>query len=495
MRGTHRGRLALCVACLGLVSFLASVSCLSIQLHLLGVSRRSSSRSSLAATTETTMADDEATLSIRYSCSFQRHIVTECKSSRQRVVASYEFLDEAQEAHPTAFVMPLVGEGWVVAPVAGGGLEETTSYATGEEESNTTDAQDCSFMESLCVVLGENRARALVASIPSTRFAGLTPDIVRTRYQHLQFLLQARLGLNSVFGIIQNFPQVLLYNPRDVEERLDFLLAPLPPLVSGNGNLDWPLMAFCGYGAGWTVDQVCRALQAVPHVVLALFLEDVAVMKPPLVHFLTSLQMTYPNVDQVHLQLDPWIGGDVYTFAYLKEKVGLEWIHLSVMLQAFPCLAVCDTEPTWEMLGSVRSILNYLQRRLQIRPTTVQAMIKVSMLNIFSTRRDVSCILLMSVTDSWAIECILSGRQDSTNVECPAVPAWPVVKRVKKGDSSNAVSDWYVHRRVVGQRIDPATALFSPRRLVDYGVVCDMMSKKALTALSFFFFFFFAQLA
>jgi hypothetical protein len=111
-----------------------------------------------------------------------------------------------------------------------------------------------------------------------------------------------------------------------------------------------------------------------------MYLEDAAAMQPSIIYFLSVLGVSYPNTDQARLELDQWIGGDVYTFAHLHE-IGIEWPQLSAVLQAFPCLCFADTEPTWEMLGHVRSVLkedtlHYLQRRLQIGPTTVQAMIK-----------------------------------------------------------------------------------------------------------------------
>lgn len=344
----RRRRLSL--ACLGIV--LVSVSPLS--------TRNGQRASSSLSSTKKTL-DEANTLCIHYSYSFQRHLVY----TNDKIVASYEFLDDARAAHPTAIVGPLQG------PVAGAGLEEPTAP--------DDDVQD-SLIESICDALDDNTARVLRASVPVSRWAGLTPEIVRFRYQQLDSLLQTKLQLSpgsSAASITNNFPHVLLYDPRQVEERLDFLLAPLDRDSSVD---DWPLLASKGYGAGWTVAQLRQALQSVPHVVLAMYLEDAAAMKPSLFYFLSVLRVSYPTIDQVRLQLDQWIGGDIYTFAYLHE-IGIGWPQLSVTLQAFPCLCFADTEPTWEMLGHVRTVLkedalHYLQRRLQVRPSTVQAMIK-----------------------------------------------------------------------------------------------------------------------
>ena len=197
-------------------------------------------------------------------------------------------------------------------------------------------------------------------------------------------MLESKLQLGAAaMAIVNNFPQVLLYDCCQVEDRVKFLLAPLSPLLNDGGDdLDWPLLAFQGYGAGWSVDQVKRALQTVPHVVLSMYLEDTFAMRPSLLYFISALQVSFKSVDQVRLELED-VGSDEYTFAHLHGTLGLTWKQLHVMIQAFPCLCVGDTEPTWEMLmqTNVRSVLredalHYLQRRLQVGPSTVEAMIK-----------------------------------------------------------------------------------------------------------------------
>jgi len=366
MKTNKRRSQRFAIACLPvLFSILACVSSLSITRQ----HRAAPTIITLSATeSPEAIATTTSDLSISYSCSHQRHVV----QSNNKVLASFEFLDDAFEAYPTVTVLPLQE----VAFTAGGGLEETTAYAM-ERHVNI----DRSLVDSLiqAMSLEQSVAELIREKVPLERWAGFTPERIRANFQQLEVLLESKLQLGSTaVVVVNNFPQVLLYDPRHVEERLDFLMAPLPP--SGESNLDWPLLASQGYGAGWTLDQVRQTLHAVPHVVLSMHLEDTFAMRPSVLYFLSVLQVAYQDVDQVRLELDEW--GDIYTFAYLHGIVGLEWNQLRMMLQAFPCLSVCSTEPTWEMMGiGVRSVLmedalHYLQRRLQVGPSFVEAMIK-----------------------------------------------------------------------------------------------------------------------
>jgi hypothetical protein len=218
-------------------------------------------------------------------------------------------------------------------------------------------------------------------TVPLARWTGFTPDRIRSNFQQLKILFETKLQLGSATTtVVNNFPQVLLYDSRHVEERLNFLLAPQPPEID-DSDLDWPLLAFRGYGLGWSINQIRQALEALPHVVLSMHLEDTFAMRPSLFYFLSALQISYQNIDQVRLELDH-VGGDVYTYAYLHGTLGVTWKQLNMMIQACPCLSVCIIEPTWEMIGTnIRSMfkedaLNYLQRRLQVGASTIEAMIK-----------------------------------------------------------------------------------------------------------------------
>lgn len=361
----RRQRQRLAIACLGmLLSFFASVSCLSI------APKQHWRATSLFSASSPEATNTNGTLTIHYSYSFQRHVVR----NDNQVLESFEFLDQAKEAYPTANVVPLQE----YALIAGGGLDETTAYVTEYGVNNVDDSLIQTLIESM--PLEEHVAQLLKEVVPLERWAGFTPDRIRLHFQQLESLLESKLQLTSVAAVVvNNFPQVLLYDPLLVEERLEFLLSPLPPSFDED-CLDWPILASQGYGAGWSIEQIRQALQDVPHVVLAMHLEDAFAMKPSLFFFLSALQVSYQDVDRVRLELDEW--GDIYTFAYLHGNVGLEWKQLSIMLQAFPCLSLCDTEPTWEMMSKhVRSVLkvdslHYMQRRLQVGPSTIESMIK-----------------------------------------------------------------------------------------------------------------------
>ena len=91
--------------------------------------------------------------------------------------------------------------------------------------------------------------------------------------------------------------------------------------------------------------------------------------------------------NEANAELSAYLSGatasDVCVAAYMKS-CGTTWEQLRVLYDACPVLAVSTNQPTWEMSqrGTVTSVLkdnrlHYLQRRLQIRPEQVQAMLKV----------------------------------------------------------------------------------------------------------------------
>jgi hypothetical protein len=351
--------------------FLAEVSSLSIN-H--GRPKRAASGTRMPATRTPTARARHGDVCIHYSPSFQRH-VAQCNSE---VLKSFEFLDQAQEAYPDAVTVPLQNCSFVA--IAGGGLEESTAYAT-ENDLNIPIHDSQVEILIAAMPLEKSIAEMIKDTVLNSRWTGFTPERIRYNFQHFRSMLESKLQLGSaVMTVVNYFPQVLLYDCRQVEDRLNFLLAPLPPLLD-HDDLDWPLLAFQGYGAGWSVNQVKQALQTVPHVVLSMYLEDTFSMRPSLLYLITALQVPYQSVDRVRLELED-VGSDEYTFAYLHGTLGLTWKQLHVTIQAFPCLSVGNTEPTWEMLETnVRTVLredalHYLQRRLQVGPSIVEAMIK-----------------------------------------------------------------------------------------------------------------------
>lgn len=345
-------------------------------------------------------------VSLRFSHSFQRHVVYD---SNQSVLGSYEFLDRALEDYPEAILIP---QGTISRPTgsdiddiymgcfAGSGVDEQTVYRiltnrTSEEHSARIKvAYDAlmtlSTLAAELPVAQHAVARYLAENSGKLRFIDHTPETIKSNYKKITEVLKNTLEIDvsdTRQKILAVFPQMCLYDTKEIEDRVRFFLAPPPPASLRMAKLqDWPLLASQGYGAGLSKHQLRTAFCAVPHM-MAMYYED-AVLKPKIGYYLHILQAPFHLASVATIELKNYLDGatfsDIAHITYL-HKLGISWDQLSIILAAFPTLVVCDTQPSVEMLkkGVVqRDIahqkLHYFQTRLQLRPTHVKSMLIVS---------------------------------------------------------------------------------------------------------------------
>jgi len=191
--------------------------------------------------------------------------------------------------------------------------------------------------------------------------------------------------------VLQNFPQLCLYDCDELESLVRFMLRPLPPRGSipengggdGIANVDWPSISGMGYGAGLTIEQATRAIRMMPEL-LALYYEDSR--KPSMVYIYNQMRTPVPPklIDEANQQLnlegaDP---SDACTFGYLRS-LGIEWGQIRILLSSLPLWTTSNLDPGWELLqkGPVRSklkrpALDFLRQRLQIGPGDVYRLLK-----------------------------------------------------------------------------------------------------------------------
>ena len=341
---------------------------------------------------------------LRFSHSFQRHVVYD---SNQSVVGSYKFLDNAIEDNPTATVISQgtrsatgSGDNVYLGCLAGSGLEEHTAYRelsnrTPEEHSarvnvaydalmtlSTLSAEVPQAQHAVALYLAQNSGKL--------RFINHTPETIKSNFKDVTKIFKSLLDMDATDTrqkILSVFPQICLYDTKEVADRIRFFLAPSPPILLTRANgCDWPLLASRGYGAGLSKSQLRAALCAVPHL-MAMYYED-AFLKPAIGYYLHVLQSPFHLASTATMELKQYLDGatfsDIAHITFL-HKLGFSWDQLRLILEAFPTLVVCDTQPSVEMLNKgvvCRDIdpqrLHYLQKRLQVSPSQVKAMLIVS---------------------------------------------------------------------------------------------------------------------
>lgn len=338
---------------------------------------------------------------LRFSPSFQRHVVHDINGT---VIESFKFLDDALGQYPTATVtrqgyQTFESDKQDMGCFAGAGVHEQTAYreilkSSSPEYSGRGRLAFHALMALAKLATEGPRAQNATAvyladKAGKLRFLDHSPDTIRAHYKALTKILKNWLDMDAIDireKILSKFPQLCLYDLRDVVERLRFFLSPLPPSLNGRG-LDWALLASQGYGAGMTKQQVRDALRAVPHI-LSMSYADSAV-KPAFGYYLYILRAPFELVNTAKIELkDNLEGGTVSDMAFMTylKSLGLSWDQLRIILDAFPTIVTCDTHPKWEMISKgvvskrlAPRTLQYLQTRLQIRPREVQAMLIVSL--------------------------------------------------------------------------------------------------------------------
>jgi hypothetical protein len=374
----------------------------------------------------TTTASPSYTL--QYSPNFQRHIVrridvnvnanvnttnitdtsaaNSITNTEGVVVESFRWLDQAVEKYPSAELLPLK---WRLASfdenasapsananapqlpppwmVAGGGWDD---------ESNT------------------NASRYSASAQYPVHFISLTlPDEQAAHTARIQAVVQSVLKLfpTQVDQLLTAVPFLHYACPAQLQERLAFLLAPLPTDANvlqqvNHSAVDWPRQFYqSGQGAGMSVAQVSHALKVVPLQLLRRLppgtgtgtgggiMSDSAADAAADILLLAHLYEQTPSVvmEMAHQQLDPWLTGvprqQVAAAAYLHYK-GWEWTQWRVVLTALPGIVTPSEEVGWELLengGSTAirapkhlkgAALQYLQLRLQVGPGVIYAMLK-----------------------------------------------------------------------------------------------------------------------
>jgi len=145
------------------------------------------------------------------------------------------------------------------------------------------------------------------------------------------------------------------------------------------------LMMRRGHGAGLSIDQATQVVRVVPQL-LSIYHEDS--QKPNLLHFYRKLDIPARFLEQARIELDNRTTGcdasDIYAFAYLNS-IGINWDKIRLILDAFPVISFCDSEPAWELLDNKNRIGNnlktdalvFLRKRLQISNSDLFAMMKV----------------------------------------------------------------------------------------------------------------------
>ena len=361
-----------------------------------------------------TSVDDQGVLprkfDLTYSPNFRRHVVRD--GSTNKVIQSFVWLDDALEKYPDVTRRPLV----VVDD------SKSTRNTDSSHAHRPQQQESATFNQFWVAGCGLEEGTAYPEYFT-------TADETLQNSNCLQNILLNKLKWfpQQVDKIFETFPLLSQFPCAILQERLEFLLAPLPadpqhpayPAVeqqlvrckdhmnsvsaSLDKNfeaLDWPLLLDQGYGAGLSVAQVSHALQSVPQVLLRLMMssslnkqDDSNVSNEGAdlraTQLLNLYDQTPPVVFEIaQRQLDPYLtgadSGDIAALAFLHFK-GWEWTQCRAIIQALHILSATN-EPSWEQSqqksGLVRSRfvpqrLDYLQMRLQIMPWHLHAMIKV----------------------------------------------------------------------------------------------------------------------
>ena len=302
--------------------------------------------------------DYKSKLTLEYSPNFRRHIVRQ----HGDIVQSFAWLDEAKECFPQAALLPVpLSYHRDKLPIAGGGgksAKDATFYPQDDTCAADYDANVAEIREYLSTTLGW--------------------------YQ------------NQLDSFLETCHFLLVWPASLLRERMGFLLAPLPEdsvVADVNATvIDWPVQYYRhGRGAGMSVAQLSHALSVTPSLLFRDY-ETETLHSRVNSERLRKAKYLYEETPAVVMglarkQLDALYGassGDCLAYSYLHWK-GWEFHQIRVVLQAFPGSVVCSLEPSWELFDrgaspvakTLRSdSLTYMQHRLQIGPSHIQALLK-----------------------------------------------------------------------------------------------------------------------
>jgi mTERF len=341
---------------------------------------------------------DAQVCSVEYSFNFRRHVVR--RDVDGVVLESFAWYDEARRSHPQARTLPCMSvssddEEHERFLIAGASPEEASHYET--------------------ILVSPEQNRIQLSHILQERLKWFPQQIDR-------FLSTALVVHPNEKSVASCYPAAML------QERLDFLLAPLVPIeadpalqslyadspsVRANYDelvtcpVDWPLWLYGkGRGAGMSIAQVSHALHTLPSEILCLppsaaphhgknssrsncrriANRIVGAMDPKLMAFLYD-QTPAVVMEMTPKQLDPRMAGvtnlGCASVAYLHWK-GWEWKTCRLVVDAIGCFSeLGDVDSaTWDpsaTRGSNRGrsvALEHLQGRLQLQPWQVRAMVR-----------------------------------------------------------------------------------------------------------------------
>ena len=307
--------------------------------------------------TKQSLSSDEDEFTLEYSPNFRRHTVRK----NGNVVRSFAWLDEAIKSFPTAVQLPVPrsvhGDDFLIAGGGGTSMKDNT-YPKSDHVKDRPEVNEEEIRSYLSSTLGWYKVQ--------------------------------------VEAFLEDCSYVLVWPAEILRERLGFLLAPLPDdsvVAEVNATvIDWPVQFHVhNRGAGMSVGQVSHALSVMPSLLFR-DLQTETLHNQVNSERLRRTKFLYEETPAVVLdltrkQLDALYGasnGDCVSYSYLHWK-GWEFHQIRVVLQAFPGSVSCSVEASWELVGRGKAptrqvfrwdALVYLQHRLQIGPSHLQAMLK-----------------------------------------------------------------------------------------------------------------------
>lgn len=369
---------------------------------------------------DSTIAHHSQPYTLEYSPNFHRHIVRDWNGC---VVQSYLWLDDAVTAYPSAVRLPVPSYQQYCYHQC---LYSSSSCSSANNNSSTG-ANNCYLPNDDVAAFVAGGGLEEATAYPVTHLVDGDDEVTKnTDRIYIKFQSLLMWYPAQVDKLMERWPPLRFYPAALLQERLMFLLAPLPDddfiLQQANvtDDVDWPRIFYgTRRGAGMSVAQVSHALQVLPEPFLLRLNYNayycVLQSDPLAAATVNSLETSYASnnnecstttatqvavlydqtpplvVQMTHKVLNLWVTGashvDVASLAYLHWR-GWEWQACRIVLHALPSCQQCSLEPSWELFERGRSnsnkvrktlipeSLSYMQTRLHIRPWHIHAMFK-----------------------------------------------------------------------------------------------------------------------